>query len=103
MIDIEYIVSCLKPIISKLPITMYMTISATVIALAVGILFSIIIKSKIFIFSKLIHVINSFLKGVPVLVILYVLYYSMPVVLEAFGAKFGIEYDIKNPPKTSLV
>ena len=76
-----------------------MTIIATIRALVGGIVFAIIIKKKIFLLSSLIKFINYFLKGIPVLIILYILYYSMPTVLVHLSEIFGFSYDIKNPPK----
>lgn len=93
--DLEYAFSCIEPIISKLPITLYMTLASTVLALLLGIVFAVIIKKKIFILDKIVHLLNSILKGIPVLVMLYVLYYSMPNILTGLG----ISYDIKDPPK----
>lgn len=97
--NIDFIFKSILPILSKLPITLYMTIMATILALATGILFAVIVKKRIPVLSNIIHFINSFLKGVPVLIILYVLYYSMPTILAALGERIGFEYDIKNPPK----
>lgn len=98
-LDMEYMVQCIKPIISKFSITFYMTVTATILALAVGLIFSVIIKKNIFVLSKVIHFINSFLKGIPVLIILYILYYSMPTMLVSLGKTMGFSYDVKNPPK----
>lgn len=98
-LDMGYMIQCIKPIISKFPITLYMTITATSLALVVGLIFSVIVKKNIFLLSKIVHFINSFLKGIPVLVILYILYYSMPTILVSLGKSVGFNYDIKNPPK----
>lgn len=97
--DIGYMIKCIMPIISKFPITLYMAITATVLAVVFGLIFAVIVKKNIFILSKIVHFINSFLKGIPVLVILYVLYYSMPTVLASLAKSLGFAYDIKNPPK----
>lgn len=97
--DIEFVFKSILPILSKLPITLYMTVMATIIALLLGILFAVIIKKRIPVLSGIIHFTNSLLKGVPVLIILYVLYYSMPSILAALGDRIGFDYDIKNPPK----
>lgn len=98
-LDMEYMIKCIMPIISKFPITLYMTIAAAILAVVFGLIFAVIVKKNIFIVSKVIHFINSFLKGIPVLVILYVLYYSMPTVLVSLAGSLGFDYDIKNPPK----
>lgn len=98
-IDLEFALRCIKPILAKLPVTLYMTIIATILALVGGISFAIIIKKNIVCVSSIFKFINSFLKGIPVLIILYILYYSMPTVLVHFSEIFGFTYDIKNPPK----
>lgn len=97
--NVEYVFKSIEPILSKLPITLYMTLLATVLALIGGLIFAFIIKQDILIISKTVQFINSFLKGIPVLVILYILYYSMPSVLQQIAPTLGFEYDVKNPPK----
>lgn len=97
--DLKYVIDSFGPILGKLPITFYMTIAATILALIVGTIFAVLIQKRIFFLSKFIKFFNSLLKGVPVLIFLYVLYYAMPDVLAAFGDKIGFSYDIKNPPK----
>lgn len=98
-LDLGYMIECIKPIMSKFSVTMYMTLAATMLALIFGLIFSIIITKNIFILSKVVHFINSFLKGIPVLVILYILYYSMPSLLQPLANSLGFSYDIKDPPK----
>ncbi len=97
--DLKYIMDSFAPILAKLPITFYMTIAATILALVVGMIFAVLIEKKIFFLSKFLKFFNSLLKGVPVLIFLYVLYYAMPDVLTSLGDKLGFAYDIKNPPK----
>ncbi|MBV4427884.1 amino acid ABC transporter permease [Clostridium tyrobutyricum] len=98
-LDLGYMMECIKPIISKFSITMYMTLAATILALVFGVIFAVIIQKNIFFLSKLVHFVNSFLKGIPVLVILYILYYSMPSLLQPLASSIGFNYDVKDPPK----
>lgn len=101
--NIKYMISCIKPIIEKFPITIQMTLLGTVFALLLGIIFAIIDRSQKRILSSFVKVIKSFLKGVPILVYLYLFYYAMDDIMVALGNNIGFEYDLRNPPKILFV
>ncbi len=94
-LDFGYALSCIQPILRKLPITMYMTLLAVLLALVVGTVFALFIRGRVPVFAQISTALCSFLKGVPVLVMLYVVYYAMPDILTTLG----IPYDLRNPPK----
>ena len=97
--DFEYALKCFKPILEKLPVTLSITVYAVIIALAGGILLALGVKCKSTIINIIVGVINSFLKGVPIVVFLYLFNYSMDDIMNGLGRLFSFEYDIRNPPK----
>lgn len=100
--DIEYALQCVMPILEKLPVTMEMTLIATLIALVIGAIFAVLLEKKIPVVTQLLTVLCSFLKGIPVLAMLYVFYYSMPIIMGDYLSHWGIPYDQRNPPKLSF-
>ena len=97
--DIEYAFKCFSPILAKLPVTLRMTLIAVIIALAGGIILALGVKCKNAIVRIIVNIINSFLKGVPILVFLYIFNYSMDDIMTGLSKIFAFEYDIRNPPK----
>lgn len=100
--DLDYAITCIKPIIEKLPVTMNLTVWAVVISLAGGIVFAAIERSRLKALKLLCRFLRSFLKGVPILVFLYFFYYSMDDIFGALGGTFGFTYDVRNPPKVTM-
>lgn len=96
--DFGYALTCFLPILSKLNVTMYITLLSTLFAILGGILFAIILRTRVPVLDKIVHFISSFLKGVPPLILLFIFYYSMPMILITLG----IKYDLKNPPKLTF-
>lgn len=97
--DLIYAVKCCVPILAKLPITLYITILAAIFALLLGCVFAVAIQKNIFFLSKFFKFLNSLLKGVPVLIFLYVFSYAMPDIVNAVGDKLGFVYNIEDQPK----
>lgn len=100
--DLKYAVECIQPVIEKLPVTLLMTLVSTVAALIIGALFAVIRSKQIKVVSQIAAVLCSFLKGIPVLAMLYVLYYAMPSIMENIMVPIGFSYDMRNPPKMSF-
>lgn len=93
--DFGYLLTCFVPVLAKFPITMEMTLLSTVLALACGALLALLIRSNAPGLSPVSHFICSFLKGVPVLVFLYLAFNSLPEWLIAAG----VAYDRRQPPQ----
>jgi L-cystine transport system permease protein len=100
--DINYAIETVGEIISKLPLTLYMALSATTISLILGIIFSFITRRKIKGLSQSVTVLMSFFKGIPVLVLLFISYYTMPSIMVGLSESWGLAYDIRNPPALSF-
>ncbi|SFR55608.1 amino acid ABC transporter permease [Anaeromicropila populeti] len=100
--DFHYAITCIEPILKKLPVTMKLTLWSMAIALLGGILFALMKKSNNKILANVCRLTSSFLKGVPILVFLYFFYYSMDDILHALGGTFRFEYDLRNPPKIQM-
>ncbi|MFT8888669.1 MAG: amino acid ABC transporter permease [Ethanoligenens sp.] len=96
--DFGYALTCFLPVLSKLNVTMYMTLMSTLFALLGGIVFAAILRTRVPVLDKIVYFISSFLKAVPPLVLLFIFYYSMPTILVALG----VHYNQQNPPKLAF-
>ena len=70
-------------ILSALPVTLMIVAIATLVGLVLGSLIAFMRVEKISIFSQLAAVFVSFIRGTPILVQLYVVYYGVPSLLQA--------------------
>lgn len=93
--DFAYAGTCFAPILQKFGVTMQMALLSTVLALLVGVLLAAAIETRFPVLGPLSHFVCSFLKGVPVLVFLYLAFNSLPDGLIAAG----LSYDRRNPPQ----
>ncbi len=98
MFDMNYLYTCFEPILKCLPATMELTFAAVLLALAGGILLSFGVKSRYRVLNILFSILNSFLKGIPILVFLYVFNNSIDDIMMALASVFGFTYDIRHSP-----
>lgn len=100
IIDIKYIFSTIPEITTKLPITLFIAFSATILGLILGILIALVRFFHIKILSQISTVFISFIRGTPMVIQLYLVYYGIPILLSAIAKKTGHEFDIRLLPST---
>lgn len=98
MFQLEFAKKCFVPILSCLPATLKLTVGAVLIALVGGILLSFGVRCKIRGINLIFSVINSFLKGIPILVFLYLFNTSIDDIMTTLSEIFGFTYNIRNQP-----
>ena len=89
--DFEYAKSVLPIILSGLPNTFLLTFFPMIAGLAGGFLIAIIRIRKVKVLSPLATVLVSFVRGVPLYVLIFLIYYTLPLQLKSFLARFGIQ------------
>lgn len=77
-IDWEFMISAFPTLIQALPITLFMAIAAMIFAIIGGLILALITKNKIPVLHQLSKLYISFLRGVPTLVQLFLIYYGLP-------------------------
>ncbi len=91
----SFTVDALSSILAKFGVTMQLTLLSLLLAMVVGIPFAYFIQKKTPVVSQICRFICSFLKGVPVLIFLYLAFNVLPdILIEA-----NISYDRRNPPE----
>lgn len=98
MFKLDFAMECFEPILKGFPMTMKLTVVAILFALIGGILLSFGVKSKFRIVNLIFSVLNSFLKGIPILVFLYVFNSSIDSIMLKLSEIFGFSYNIRNTP-----
>ncbi len=95
-LDFKFMMESILPIASKAWLTIYMSLVSMIIATLLAALFAYFILKKVPILSQFAKIWNSFIKGIPIIIQLYIVYYTLPNVLYQLSIKWGLNYDIKN-------
>ncbi|MFD2728607.1 amino acid ABC transporter permease [Enterococcus camelliae] len=86
----ELVYQYFPKILSALPVTLMIVTIATLVGLVLGSLIAFVRVEKIPILSQISAVFVSFIRGTPILVQLYVVYYGIPTLLE------GVNIDVSS-------
>lgn len=95
----EVIIECLKNVIRGIPTTLSLTIFSILLALVLGILLSFGLLCHNRIVKVVFTIISSFLKGIPILVFLYIFNSGIDSIMGGLDKIFPFyTYDIRKPP-----
>ncbi|MQN01002.1 MAG: ABC transporter permease subunit [Lachnospiraceae bacterium] len=98
MFQWSFFVESLKPIIQCMPATLELTAGAVLLALALGIAAAILVRCRFHVVNVIFTVVNSFLKGIPILLFLYLLSSSMDGIMTKLAVIFNFTYNVRRPP-----
>ena len=98
--DITYIFSTIPEIVTKLPITLLIAFSATIIGFLLGMLIALIRFFHVKVLSQISTVFISFIRGTPMVIQLYLAYYGIPLLISRIVEAAGNEFDINSLPST---
>ncbi|MEK4628761.1 amino acid ABC transporter permease [Solibacillus sp. FSL R7-0682] len=85
MIDISYVVEFLPKLISYLPITLEIFFLSLVLGLLLGILIAIPRLYNIPVLKSIATIYVSFIRGTPILIQLFLIFYGLPAIVILFG------------------
>lgn len=75
----------LPRVFKAMPVTLQITIGSTIIGTLVGLFISLVRIEKIPVLSQFLNVICSFFKGTSILIQLFIVYFGLPILLEALS------------------
>lgn len=79
----QYVWSFIPKVLSAVPVTLGIVGVATLMGMLLGICFALIRLEKFPVFSQLVIVFVSFIRGTPILIQLFLVFYGLPVLLTA--------------------
>lgn len=85
-INTDYLLGILPELVTYLPVVLFIAVLSFILAVAAGISFAVVIQRKVPILYPLLLVALSFLRGVPALVQIFILYFGLPQVMPALSA-----------------
>ncbi|MDY6351807.1 MAG: amino acid ABC transporter permease [Lachnospiraceae bacterium] len=86
------------PIIRAMPTTLILTVASIALALTGGIILSLLLTCPLKIIRTIFKIVASFLKGIPILVFLYVFNTSIDGVMAKLYSLFNLTYSNRNTP-----
>ncbi|MFT8823825.1 amino acid ABC transporter permease, partial [Liquorilactobacillus satsumensis] len=88
MFDSKFAIDSFPKILSVAPMTIYLAIVATLIGFVIAILIVIVRERQIKFLNPIVAILVSFIRGTPIIVQMYVVYYGLPqllVLLKGMG------------------
>jgi len=98
MINFRFIITSFPKIIEAIPVTLLMAFVSAIIGWILGLGIALIRKYRIPIVSQICSVFVSFMRGVPMVILLYISYYALPIILYNYGTGIGLNIDINLLP-----
>lgn len=89
MIDFKFMVEAFPKILLSVPTALLMAFVAALIGWIMGIGIALVRKNKVPVISQILAVYVSFLRGVPMLILLYIAYYAFPIALQQYYISIG--------------
>ncbi len=96
--DFGFILESIPEIIKAIPITLLMAFVSALIGWIIGLGIALIRKAKVPVASQICGVFVSFMRGVPMVILLYIAYYALPIVIYSYGLNIGIEINVNAVP-----
>lgn len=93
-LDLQFLWKTFFVALSGVPITLLITIVALAISLPLGFLFALIRLKRMAFFSQFIKVYVSFVRGTPIIIQIFIVYSSIPLVLNMIANHYQLSIDI---------
>ncbi|AKG74945.1 amino acid ABC transporter permease [Salinicoccus halodurans] len=93
MFDIVTVFESLIEIVKVVPKTLFLALVILILSFILGAMLTYIQSLNIPVVKQIIAVLQSFLRGTPNVVLLYLVYYSLPLVVTSFLSLFGVGFD----------
>lgn len=94
MFDIRFCAQAFLALWKAVPLTIYLTVFSFVLGLLLGLVFAVIRYKNIKGLDALAKLYISFVRGTPVMLQLYLIYYILPYLIKVFLGLFGYAFDI---------
>ena len=90
--NFEFCLEVLKKCVQAIPLTLYLTLWAFLIGMGIAIVIALIRYKEVPVLNKIFQFYVSFIRGTPVMLQLYIVYYMIPMALDAILEKTDIAF-----------
>ncbi len=98
MIDWAFIAEAFPQVLASVPLTLLLVFVSIPIGWVLGILIALVKNAKAPVLYQLSVVFVSFMRSVPMVVILFVAYYSVPLIIQSYTSSIGLSVDVNAVP-----
>jgi polar amino acid transport system permease protein len=98
LFDFEFLVSAFPKILRYLPTTLEITLVALLIGLALGLVIALSEIHKVPVLQQLGKGYVAFIRGTPLMVLIYLTYFGVPLMLEGVNRRFGTDFNTNSIP-----
>lgn len=98
MIDFEFLAEAFPQVLASMPVTLLLVFISIPIGWVLGILIALVKNAKVPVLYQIATVFVSFMRSVPMVIILFVSYYSTPLIIQSYLTSIGLSADISSVP-----
>lgn len=98
MIDWSFISEAFPQVIASVPVTLLLVFVSIPVGWLLGILIALVKNARVPVLSQLATVFVSFMRSVPMVIILFVSYYSTPLIIQSYLVSIGLSGDVSGIP-----
>lgn len=98
LFDFKQVFTNIPELLEYLPVTLELALLSMVLGIAVGLLIAIIKMKKIPVLYQLSSLFVSVIRGTPILVQLYIVYFGVPMFFKWWNYKFGTDLAVADIP-----
>ncbi|MGN4124130.1 amino acid ABC transporter permease [Lysinibacillus sphaericus] len=97
-IDISFIFEALQEICKVLPLTLFMTFTPVILGILIGIVIAFVRIQNIKILAPILNFYVSFFRGTPIIMHIMLIYFGLPIVVDAAAEALKINVDANAIP-----
>lgn len=101
MIDWAFIAEAFPQVLASVPVTLLLVFVSIPIGWVLGILVALIKNAKVPVLYQISVVFVSFMRSVPMVVVLFVAYYSVPLIIQSYMTSIGLSVNVDAIPATT--
>ncbi len=92
-IDVSFIFEAFQEICKVLPLTLFMTFTPVVLGILIGIVVTFVRIQNIKIIAPLLNLYVSFFRGTPIIMHIMLIYFGIPIVVDAIAQALKLSFD----------
>lgn len=98
MIDWAFIAEAFPQVLASIPVTLLLVFVSIPIGWVLGILIALVKNAKVPVLYQISVVFVSFMRSVPMVVVLFVAYYSVPLIIQSYTTSIGLSVNVDAVP-----
>lgn len=97
-LNFAFIVDSFPQIVAAIPMTLLLVVIAIPIGWVLGLMVALVRNARVPVLSQICAVFISFMRSVPLIVVLFVAYFSVPLLVQSYCASIGLTVDVNGVP-----